>query len=666
MTLSTIPQVTQQEWIGRIAEKAGTDVSAVEAVLARFGVTVQSVAPRRRSMTLSSVRLCGKKTGLVEADHHDIPDQSFDYEWKGLGGGLWVVASDGNSAGKSSILNAFKAAIKGKFPGNLKPDVWKWLALAEVTFVLDRVPYRVVVRKPSGSERPFGDAGFSASLERCDQEAWTTIFATESGDGFENAISDFFMQELGFEKFHAYQSKSDTTRQHGWPAMGSALFLTGPADALFGDEVTDGLAIRLLQLFIGLPWVSTNSAVSAALKQVEAETERVVKASATSRETVLGRIAVLRTEREQQVQLQRTLPDRTKALSALRLAEKSLVQALQDVATEERLLASATADQQAAQDAWLEDRNRLQQLADDRSAGYAFRSLRPKSCPSCDAAVVAKVEAPADGHTCLLCGHAAEPADDEAAELTRDLQEQVAEATQAKSLAEKNIREITVRLSKAREKGDVSDGARASAIAILSGDDVGDDVERKLIGIDARLAELETSLPPSAPLATSSAQAVLKAALEITEPLIKTMQAEVLQFFSERLFDIAAAIGVENLRSVEVKPNRVDIVQGDTNLTFTKLNQGEKLRFRTAAALAAVETAKWAGVGRHPGFIVLDSPGSQEMATDDFSALLTSLMGVLDRHPDVQVIVGAVMRPEILGCVPSERLEYAEGDRRLF
>jgi hypothetical protein len=549
MTLPNLPQMTLQEWISRIAEKAHTDVLTVDSILARFGITVQSVAPRRRGMTLSSVKLGGKKTGLVEADHHGIPDQSFDYEWSGLGGGLWVIASDRNSAGKSSILNAFKAAVKGKFPGNLKPDVWKWLALVEVNFVLDKVPYRVAVQKPSGSERTSGDAGFSASLERCDHGTWTTLVKTDSGDEFENAVSDFFMQELGFEKFHAYQSKSETTRRHGWPAMGSALFLTGPADALFGDEVSDGLAIRLLQLFIGLPWISS-SAVRAALKQVEAEADRVAKASGATREKVLSRIAALRIEREEELRRQRSLPDRAGALSDLRVAETSLVAALQEIANEERLLAVAIADQEATQAALIEDRNRLQQLVDDRNAGYAFRSLRPKSCPSCDAAVEAKAGPPADGHTCFLCGHAAEADDDETELLVSALREQIDEAARAKSLVDRNVRDIRTRLAGARQRRDESDRARAGAVTLLSRDNAGADVERKLIGIDARIEELESSVPPAATLATSSAQAVLKAASEITEPLIKTMQVEVLEFFSGRLFDIAAAIGVENLRSV--------------------------------------------------------------------------------------------------------------------
>lgn len=144
------------------------------------------------------------------------------------------------------------------------------------------------------------------------------------------------------------------------------------------------------------------------------------------------------------------------------------------------------------------------------------------------------------------------------------------------------------------------------------------------------------------------------------------MQIGMLNYFSERLYKIAVAIGVENLQSVDVKLSKIAIRQGNTDTTFTKLNDGEKLRFRTAAALAAIETAKWSGVGRHPGFIVLDSPAAQEMSEDDFASLLANLTSVLETNLDMQIIVGAVMRPKILDVVSCGGMEYAKGEDHLF
>jgi hypothetical protein len=293
----TIPQMTAAEWRAAIAEKSKSDPQSVDHVLGRYGIEVHSIAPRRKSVLLQSVRLCGTKSGLKDQSQSEIPDQEFDFSWGGLSHGLWVITSDLNSRGKSSVLNAFKAAIKGKFPGSIKPDVWHWLSTVVVEFSIDNVSHRVTVAKRS-SGGAADAADFKATLERCDRDKWLLLSEKTSSEEFEQTMSDLFMQELGFQQFHAFQKATDTVKNHGWASMGSALFISGPANALFGEEVIDGLALKLLQLFIGLPWISTQSAIVTALKRVDAESTRLSDASKGPRVKLASRIDHLIAERQ--------------------------------------------------------------------------------------------------------------------------------------------------------------------------------------------------------------------------------------------------------------------------------------------------------------------------------------------------------------------------------
>jgi hypothetical protein len=163
-----IPQTTVAEWRSLIAKKSGCDEQAVDDVLDRYGIEVSSVAPRRKTILLRSVRLAGTKSGLRDPHQADLPDQNFDYAWNGLDRGLWIVTSDKNSKGKSSIINAFKAAIKGKFPGAMKPDVWRWLSLLQVEFSIDGALHRVTMKKKNTMAE--GDIEFAAALERQQEE----------------------------------------------------------------------------------------------------------------------------------------------------------------------------------------------------------------------------------------------------------------------------------------------------------------------------------------------------------------------------------------------------------------------------------------------------------------------------------------------------------------
>ena len=187
-----IPQTTFAEWRSLIAKKSACDEAAVDDVLERFGIEVNSIAPRRKTILLRSVRLSGRKSGLKDQHQADVPDQDFDYTWKGLDRGLWIVSSDKNSKGKSSILNAFKAAIKGKFPGAIKPDVWNWLSILQVEFSIDGALHRVTMEKSDASAE--GAIEFSAALERQEGDNWLVLSRKLKPDEFEDVMSDFFMQ----------------------------------------------------------------------------------------------------------------------------------------------------------------------------------------------------------------------------------------------------------------------------------------------------------------------------------------------------------------------------------------------------------------------------------------------------------------------------------------
>ncbi len=88
------------------------------------------------------------------------------------------------------------------------------------------------------------------------------------------------------------------------------------------------------------------------------------------------------------------------------------------------------------------------------------------------------------------------------------------------------------------------------------------------------------------------------------------------------------------------------IVQGKAPTSFGRLSAGENLRVRIAAALAVIEVARQRMYGRHPGLLVLDSPGAQEMAPADFAALLSRVHEAIQSVGDIQIIVGCPCGPD--------------------
>ena len=645
------------DWIGIIAEKAKAAPDEVRAALDRHGIIAQSTLPRRRRLCVSTISLRGIKTTSSGAT--DI-----DFDWKDLGPGLWALLSDDNFQGKSSLINIIYAALRGEFPLYIKPDVWSWLSDLSVDFMVEQTLYRVEVSKPVGIK----DADLARGvLSRLDGDTWLDVYSGTAGNALAQAVADNMMEEFSFGKFFAH-NKDDGTHTHGWHSIASSFFVTGPGKAVFGEVVHDGMPLRLLQLFMGLPWITTYSAAASAYKKVLTARERV-QAPSPVKQQLATRLAVIEGELGR---ARKALSDRVDRVALRRnlVAGDRLLVSLQTKVEEERdRVADLERQALTARRSAGEVRRTLQQMTDERAAGLVFRELRPVCCPSCDTGIDSRRYHAADaGATCALCGAEHVEADDEASMLD-DLKE---EAREAEAVAAR----LEAELGAAKRRRGANEIEREAAqrtvedikSELASPEDA--DAEIRVGALEAQVAQLKEIIDEQSPQvavpATDDAE-ILKHAAKVTKDLYDDMQRDLLKEVSGQLLRLCTEFGIKNLTDLNWTGNgAINITQGGTDLTFGSLAAGEKLRLRIAAALAVIEVARNRHYGRYPGLLVLDSPAAQEMAEEDFAALLASVLKVVNQSEDVQVIVGARARPELLGVVESQRRLHAKGGRFLF
>ena len=214
----TIAPRTPAEWVRAVAGRAGLTVPDVQAILDRHGIEPRPTLPRARTLKMRSVAFSGTKDGTAA-------DGPFAFERMDLGPGLWAMMSDRNSRGKSSVLNVVRAAVRGDFPGPLKPDVWRWIGALEVAFDIDAVGFRTLVEKEPGEERA---ERARVCLARRQGDDWIDLYDGPAGPGLETQVEALFMEELGFARFHAFNAPSGTGHTHGWAAISAGLFVTGP------------------------------------------------------------------------------------------------------------------------------------------------------------------------------------------------------------------------------------------------------------------------------------------------------------------------------------------------------------------------------------------------------------------------------------------------------
>ena len=658
-------QSTESGWLRAIAERSGTEESTAKSVLQKYNIQPQPTPPRAKSLRFKSIRVAGAR---AESDC----DGPFDKTWANLGAGLFAVMSDRNLRGKSSILNLLYAVIRGEFRGRVKADVWKWLEIVDVTYEIDGILHRTELRKDVGEEDP---AKAKARVSRSGSDgSWVPLYDGDGGEGLKSQTEQLMMAELTFSPIYAHNSKTGG-HAHGWPLISSALFLSSStnAKALFGDVTIDGIPLRLLQLFIGLPWVSTYSAALTAQKEVEEsraarpDQSALYKGLAKRLETVNAK---LETARESV----KKVDDRSRKRVELNDLDQQMV-TLREVADSTRAAFEvADVSLQKIAESFEKARRRVQQLEDEKSAGYSFRKLSPSCCPACEAKYKEVVAAPVstgDGSTCLLCKNdipqGTEDFEEDHIQLAKDevdaLDASLKLAREKQKAAEKSANNAAIELRKAKD--------RVSALQVDLAAKV-PDTELEIVQLEAQAAQLRDLMGDGATSTSSddntdAADKVLRAATDVTKELMVDMQSEILKQISQSVMLLSQKFGMPNVTEMQLdNGGRLKVKQGGAIEWFSNLTMGERLRIKIAVALAAVEVAKERGHGRHPGLMVIDSPASEEVVDKDFEAMLDSVATAASEIGGVQIIIGTTARPSVEAVVPIEHRLHAKGDDYVF
>jgi uncharacterized protein YeeX (DUF496 family) len=106
------------------------------------------------------------------------------------------------------------------------------------------------------------------------------------------------------------------------------------------------------------------------------------------------------------------------------------------------------------------------------------------------------------------------------------------------------------------------------------------------------------------------------------------------------------AFGLSNVSKVQITEDYdFQFTQNDKVEGFDELNEGEKLRVKLAFDLSIIQLDIEHQLGRHPRFIIFDSPGSEEMIDADIQGLSSILKQVNSRFGDnLQIFIGSAIR----------------------
>jgi len=634
------------------AVAAGASITEDEAhtAMLNLGIEAQPQPSTPASLRLTHLAFTGTKRLQGQ------PDEPVDFEWD-FEPGVTAISSEANLVGKSSILWLIRWGLVGARPSDLTPEVLSWI---------DQVTLHGVVAKQSFVvEWQLDGVDIRGSLTVDNRPAVT--FTTHTA--FEESMSSLMLGGLNLRAMPSWQKlpggegDEGVLAQHGWAAQFHALLIRGDkVGVLLGQHTADGQAQMLLQIFLGLPWAYTHRAAATALK--------------AQRYQLQGAVRRAKADAEARAQSMTPIQDRIRAIDA------NLAGLDRDAATitpeeaDRRSQAYATATTRvsgtlellaAAQRAVAvlrteadEAVKRMRAAHEDAVIVPLIGRVHPVACPRCSTGFAPeRLSVEIEHHQCSVCDEPLHVAVDVAA-VTSAATAAAGAAAEALAAAEQRDAELSEQHHAAR---------RDLAAARAAVDEVSrtkpQAAERRVLEIEratlrGRAQQANASGGAAEPV-PSIQQRVAEAAMKEAERRRKDASVELLRELGSEIVTVAKSFGFVNLE--EARPDlgaHLALSIAGNATKFGDRTPGEKLRLKIALVVALLRVADRLNIGRHPGFLMIDSPGGEEMVDDNVASVLGEMQTLCKDMAGLQVLIATAKADDIRAAVPHERIIHGD------
>jgi len=695
MTTEPLPVASEVELYEQIAARIpSADAEKVRSGLAARGIQLTSPLPARRHLLVHRLYCEGTKTGTDDNDGDFTVDMT-------LGTGPWAIASTLNNVGKSSLLWALSYALRGDgFEAFKRPETVSWFSYVRVDIEVAGVAasIRLTFDRPDRPSCRLLSADTLDHLTVLDgaQEAGlgVRVAATAEPDGVKELIDRFMLDRLGLRPLSLWAAEAgapkdadgnrDSAEQvHGWASYFYAIALnSGNSSVLLGPTAYNQLPVKLMQLFLDVPYASELTQINTARKKSTQESNRVQRraredAQARAQQAEPLRRA-LRTAESEVTALEAAQPDLTDLFAKVDAAARRL-------AYDQETLQEAEQSHAHARKARLKDERAVRRAEQSRAARLLLGALAPESCPRCDHEIDDARRAAEEGdHRCSVCASPLlEVADDPEARAARlrQLEDRVGASRTAESTARlaaeatstacdnsraaydlANARLVSARsgawyarLEAAREKVYELRGALAVATGNGTGlpEAVGDYVTA-------------TTSTPGTDADTDDGDAILEAASEVLSKVVADHSKALFSDLNNEIVCIAHDLGVANLTSVDLSLNgNLNARKTGARHPFKAFSPTDRLRMRIAAIVGMIKVDRKRGIMSHPGLLLIDAPTAEELSHDNARQAIKTLYETAAKDPGIQIVITSIDEA-VWEFFPEERIVTGLNKRHLF
>ncbi len=619
-------------------------------------------------LVVHSVRIVGQKL------HAETPTGQFHY-YRKLGSGLWAWVGS-NGSGKSTILNCILWALTGSDNG-IPKRVRPWINEVVVEFSVGESQFTSRVNRTNDGVTGGIYQGF-VSLDALDLGSVQPVTLFGSRDEMREAVDLFFMQHLGITtlRWTAHSAEKDDPDLHAhsttWRTYAHAIHID---DDSYDDLIIDPMKgygrqdRKILEMMLGVELSRTVAEI-----QVQADFAKEAYGRARSRvsgkkATVIEEIAALERERTEVEQSLATIgetqtPIESETVFVNKRERRASILAEQNQLIEE--IAALVAQRTGLERNMLEVEREKVALREQSEVEYLVNSLVVTRCPHCESQVMVqeRLANEKQHQTCYVCSQPIQRTriqgdirtiikerDQDITALKavlRRVQEDIADRERQLDANEDESMKLSRELESNVQQARAGFSTTYANLLLRKGQIDGqlEQLRRNLAEMEAEQQEVETA---------SRWYTILQTTAEIADEVVFATYEDVFARLGELVVTLATQFGLPDLEKVIVDEKRyVKLYQGGMQIAHNDLARSERVKFKVAFHIALMLLHIHTGLGKHPGLLLIDTPGTAEVNEADFVAMTRDLTAVNERYGSQIQILMATARPEAIQQLPPE------------
>lgn len=669
-----------------------------------------------KSLVLKSLEFSGQKSN-GDPIHYTRPF--------GLGLNMWV---GDNLVGKSSIFNLIKLALTGR-NRHLSKDVKKWISEVWLEFAIGQNSYTVHVKIEEGDKYTFSfynRVKEDIYLKTTEETSQYALFAGGK-EKYEEAIQNFFFQELRYYSLQWTQNSSRKsnpqldTSNASWPTYFHSIFLEADEydklvygnqpvlilQMLFVLELTfpfNRLKIEKEHLERELGLLSYNQSANPTESNKAEEQDKLEKQLSD----VETKLIALQEKRKEAL----NVPDLTVLTKQLEKAKKKYIEATNK---QRQLYASRNEqgrlwEEQDKRNRKLKNeideyeveltkqRRKMSDVREEIEIGAFFAGLEVQTCPYCSHQVrTARIKKEKVSKRCRLCDEELEVQEvnlEDAEKRVAELRDKEVKLRQdqyriqiEKAAGEREIKKIEERQS------DLSNQLNALPL-----DGYSYEIERleseikkkrpifdqeeywknyeawaeKKIKLNHQISLIGKNRGESPPNSPQKEQIVnrilvLKCAMQQLDIMRESKGRRLFERFETLYLQLLRDFGLQHYEKVTITSDfKIEYVKHGEVSAFEDISPGEKLLAKLGLYIALIQMDVEYQLGKHPGFIILDSP-AQEEGDDSFVEGLKDTLSLIEKKfgEKLQIFIGTAERDLSAIDIDSSKVEI-RGKKEYF